>query len=417
MSKNRAIKSILIATVVTSTFILAYQNCSQIADQAVFPSQKPLGEGAPFPYDVDVDTFGYLSCDLNHQNEEPYTYFHFRVAANQSGGLFLRNEFNNYVNENRYSISQTEQIFQNNNIYSGATLQVSARYGQALLGVPYGVDPDIRRRVQQIFSSALSDSPLSTELASLSGDEKIRYSGGERLIGQVSVLSREAQTIRDDFVVGSSSASSAAVVLGFHGAFYTNEEEKLHKLISLRDVKGSGAYPTVYGKAIKAKFDFPTAPGTSTYLNHDKRALLGFEIYDLSTSRGDGTSLGARVASVGCSTKAQYRVVPSTDSTATFCRVNAPNDSELSNYAAYGMTYDDVKAYDAAVTLLHSFPNGSARWRIDQKNHCIIEVSADPANNKCYDSVKPIQWGTQTADVCGGSSTKQCPHYFSVCFK
>ncbi len=398
--RQNKFKATLGITVLASAIILGFQNCSPMPEMAQLPSEENLAAIAPFPYDVDLDTFAYMSCS-DREGLDKSTYFTIKMGALRPGsGVFLSSEFRSFADTYKLTQNKITEILDDNTFSRDAKLQVSVRSKANLRGTPVG-SGSLPQRVGLVWSS-LSVPPLATNIADTDETIKVNVGPGGYLMSSV-LLSAFYEEQIEDYIY-----TSGIPVIGFQGAFYKNVDEREHRLVSPYDVLGVNIN-AIYGKGFLPQLASPRYGGSR--IGHGKRV-----IGTLTVQRVDGASSSPSVWS--CVEQAEYRIVPYDERATAGCDINAA--------APTGTTSNEAKAYAAAYALLiGSVPNGSARWKIDQGHRCIIDLQSSQVARQCYKTIAdygaliaPIQWGTNpTTDVCGGASGKQCPQYMSICWK
>jgi hypothetical protein len=378
-----------------ASILLGFQNCMEMPEDAALESSKDI----PFPYEVKMDTVGYMSCTAM-STPEPNAYFTMRIGALRDGsGISYTQTFINDVSANNHGFGYAQELL-TQAPYQDLRLQMSVRPRSDLTAEPIGVQgvPPSQSVFPLWDRALLSVDPLFSQIFTKTpAHPLISYSsardGHIKLIGQITLNQSSTTDILNRL-----STTGMPVI-----SFQKGDEYSYH-LLKKTDI--GDLHTGIYGSGFYTAFSYPTlykADGTNgVYQAPGPKAIVQvIQENQANGNRGNGQW--------SCPGYANYRIVPIEFAAQAGCN---PNQGVPVSGSKEKMAYDDATA------LLNM--NGPY-WIVDQTNHCAIRntnlIPHPPGANTCYSDPSLVAWGLDSSGRlnCGGSTGKYCPEFFSIC--
>lgn len=399
---GRKFKGILTACVLAVGLLLAYQNCGEITDKAIFPSTGPDSAGN-YPFDYKVDSVGMMTCDgLTQGSYNRNYYFSFKAGVFRAkGGLKISDGFRSVVQSQGLSVQQAAALIQADEQASGAKIQFSMRSRQYARDNPAGI---VGQENVGVYGPTLDS--LAVSLLNRSAGSRLTTFSTGPMAGSVSFAEGNLVQALSFLQTGEYGLYSA-----FQTADATTNSPKIAGPSSLIRSQAYGAVID-FGRIGFINANNPwvpvSVPGSPRVINNGIKQVNGVT--------------GALLDTMVCPIDGQYRVVENRVYSNTGTGGNsagyvAPDgraaDARPLNYCNPNGSSDGSIAYQVARAMLPS-----EYWVIDQVNRCII--AANSAGGTCYPAsyagANVINWNAGTVNSGNYGNASRLPHYFSVCY-
>lgn len=405
-------KRILTGGVLAISLLLAYQNCAEITEKAVFPSAAPAA--VDFPYDARVEMVGFMSCEgLSPNQYDPNLFFTLAIGSptgSNRGGLRLSDSMRTTIQTDRLLSSDVANLIAADPKATGARLQLSVRQRSALATAsPSAPSGTLEARKSAAFFPVLD--ALVDPLYNLSPISRMTRADDGSLFR--ATLSFVEGNITTEFI-NLLASGEVSTVVGF-------QKNTGYQLAGVSALTPSLAY----GVALEPRAGFANAisPYTFGSVPGGARTLrTGF----MQRNAAVNDSSSSRTEMI-CPPEAQYRIVenrtwsaaPGPASAGINATVVADANLRQLNFCTQpnnpGTSANDQRAYQAANFLLNG-GSGGGFWTIDQVNRCIIANNSSPlTQGTCYPAAHraqvAIDWRPNAS-----SPPNAMPHYFSICY-
>jgi hypothetical protein len=402
MEKNKTqnLKGLLTACVLAVGLLLAYQNCGEVTEKAIFPSTAAI---STYPFDYKVDSVGMMTCDrLSPGSYNRNYYFSFKAGVYRArGGLKISDGFRSSVQSQGLTVADAADRIRNDTQAAGAKLQFSMRSRQFARDNPAGI---VGQENVNVYGPPLDS--LSESLLNRTAGSRLTNFNGATMTGFVSFA-------EGDFTQAMSYLQTGEY--GLYSAFQTSDA-------TTTSPKIAGPSALIKSQAYAAVIDFsrvgfinannpwvPIAvPGSPRVMNNGVKQI-------------DGVSF-AQLDAMVCPPEGQYRVVENRAYSNTGTSGNSAGyvlpdgraaDARPLNYCNPNGSSDGSAAYQVARAMLDP-----SYWVIDQVNRCIIATSS--AGGTCYPSAyasqNAINWNAGTTNSGNYGNAAGRPHFFSVCY-
>lgn len=369
-----------------------FQNCAEPVDLSESDAST-FSDTLPFAYDVNVDTFAYMSCAFSETADfDRRAMFNFRVGAYTNGfGLKLTDDFRQ-ATANFTDAARADALFKSAK-NSGAVVQLAARadfdYQRIILNSSNIVQNEFD--IGNYFKGASLDSPgAAMSLSKLAEDERIHYfSGTPGLEGRLLEASLRYHYVLNDVI--SNKMKDARVALTF-----TANKEPLN--VEARGPNINDLHKVVYGKVFRPQFSGPYK--------------LGSPDVTIATTTNDRTVTGLWETDLIKQTTRQWKCPSEYRFT-----VIRPEDAAQCPRSVDAWTYDSP-GNDLQKRQLEVIRRvlRVEDYYVNLALQCV--VPKDPRNS-CY----PTNGGSNTvtpkyAGPCTDNPTTgvlQCPNFLSVC--
>jgi hypothetical protein len=412
LQKNRrAIQMLAIVTV----SVLGYQNCGPTSSGSMYPAQESeevvaLGKATPFPMDVTLDQFAYMSCATPTAALNGETYFTFKMGAYRNAGLRLNQDGMNYLNKEVKDISLFSRVLQNTPANSGSILQLDIRSDNNLSTSAITGTNNFPGSSYDFLLDGLAKSWVTDALARARNQSFVKQ--------VVDPYTKQTRKMQGQLLLYRDEGG----MVGLRSAFTTANSGLLALTFTQSDGRGGGLPITpdnvawegqgrvTYGRGYRPVF---ASPRGSVEYNWNRKLVSGLAERRLEF---DSFKMSAPVP-WDCPESMQFMIVHPQDRNK---QISVRHNSDTAASQVTFAVNDGGRPADLAL-IRNSLPQGV--WDIDMANRLV--VPAKPEQGVCYvnpsNTARQIQYDVTQTDCDSGNIpnplAKTCAHFVSICLR
>jgi hypothetical protein len=414
------------------TVVLLYHNCAPQEGSSSF-------DGAPFAWDVRIDTLAYMSCEGMSSGHDPMFYTFMAAAHRPQSGLKLRAEFvadagSNNIRNGAYNVISDSKM------NSAARMQLALRQ-KADLNL-FVNNFSAQGRPTSNYTTGLADPRLLATVFknfdlqyNLPANQQNLYSNFFPLVDPETTPNRVEATI--SFVTEQKSdsplnISPAELIRGFFSSL--TPEPKVLAVTFLPSDGIDPALPPIsetagsplrkaFGRGFQMEFAAgygmignPNQPGanknrivaTRSEINGTPSGPAVVREFDLT---GDGTFDVEESNKWFCPDTLKFMIVRANDN-------NFTSGGSASQRCATNewVTYNPNSSAETQAFQIVKQALPIDKWYVNITENCVVPRITVPPNS-CYGTLPSGVTPSYYGEVCGTTAKDPCPHYISLCYK